>query len=124
MRTVNRAEIIGNLGDTPEVRNTGDGTAVCNLSVATSESYTNKSGEEVENTQWHRVVLWDKLAELAGQYLKKGSKVRIVGPIQYGSYEDADGNTRYTVEIKGRELMFLDSKGASNGTKPKEDLPF
>lgn len=113
--SLNKAMIIGRLGQDPEVRYTQDNTAVANLSVATGEKYKDKNGEMKENTEWHRVVLWGRTAEIAQEYLKKGSQVYIEGKIQTRSWEDKDGQTKYTTEIKGYSLTMLDSKGSGGG---------
>ncbi len=110
-RGVNKVILIGNLGQDPELRYTGNGTAVCNLRIATNESYKDQEGQLVEKTEWHSVVAWSRLAEICGEYLKKGSRVYFEGSLQTRSWEDRDGNTRYTTEIKAREMMMLDSRG-------------
>jgi single-strand DNA-binding protein len=107
--------IIGRLGQDPDVRYTQSNTAVANLSVATSERYKDSTGEWKENTEWHRVVAWGRLAEICQEYLKKGSLVYIEGPIQTRQWEDKDGQTRYTTEIKALTMTMLDSKGGNGG---------
>lgn len=116
-RGVNRVTLIGNLGQEPELRYTGSGTAVCNMRLATNESYTNRDGEEVQRTEWHRIVAWGRLGEICNEYLEKGSQVYFEGSLQTNSWEDRDGNTRETTEIRAQEVMFLDSnrQGASEG---------
>lgn len=114
-RGVNKVILIGRLGQDPELRYTGSGTAVCNLRLATNESYKDSSGEWVERTEWHSVVTWARLAEICGQYLKKGSMVYFEGSLQTRSWEDRDGNTRYTTEVKANEMQMLDSRGSSDG---------
>ncbi len=116
-RGVNKAILIGNLGQEPELRYTGSGTAVCNMRLATNETYTNRDGEEVQKTEWHNVVAWGRLGEVCNEYLDKGSQVYFEGSMQTRSWEDRDGNTRYTTEVKAREMMFLDSnrQGAPAG---------
>ena len=114
-RGINKVILIGNLGSDPELRYTGSGTAVCNLSVATSESYKDRDGNMVDNTEWHRVVAWARLAEICGEYLKKGAKVYIEGSLQTRQYEDKDGVTKYSTEIKAREMQMLDSRGGEMG---------
>ena len=109
-RGVNKVILIGNLGQDPELRYTGSGTAVCNLRIATNESYKDQDGQFVEKTEWHSVVAWSRLAEICGEYLKKGSRVYFEGSLQTRSWEDRDGNTRYTTEIKAREMMMLDNR--------------
>ena len=114
MSSLNKAMIIGRLGQDPDVRYTQSNTAVANMSVATSERYKDKSGEWKENTEWHRVVAWGRTAEICQEYLKKGSLVYIEGPIQTRQWEDKDGQTRYTTEIKALTMTMLDSKGSGN----------
>lgn len=114
MSTLNKAMIIGRLGQDPEVRYTQSNTAVATLSVATNERYKDSNGEWQERTEWHRVVAWGRLAEICQQYLKKGSQVYIEGPIQTRQWEDKEGQKRYTTEIKALTMTMLDSKGADN----------
>jgi single-strand DNA-binding protein len=108
-RGVNKVILIGNLGQEPELRYTGGGTAVCNMRLATNESYTNRDGEEVQKTEWHNVVAWGRLGEVCNEYLDKGSQVYFEGSLQTREWEDRDGNARYTTEVKAQEMMFLDS---------------
>jgi len=110
-RGINKVILVGNLGQDPELRYTGSGTAVCNLRLATNESYKDSSGEWVERTEWHSVVAWARLAEICNEYLKKGSQIYIEGSLQTRNYEDKDGITRYTTEIKAREMMMLSGRG-------------
>ena len=107
-RGVNKVILIGNLGQEPELRYTGSGTAVCNMRLATNESYTNRDGEEVTQTEWHNVVAWGRLGEVCNEYLDKGSQVYFEGKLQTRSWEDRDDNTRYSTEVKAQEMMFLD----------------
>ncbi|KEZ78358.1 single-stranded DNA-binding protein [Salinisphaera hydrothermalis] len=112
---VNRAIILGNLGADPEVRHTAGGTAVANISVATSEVWTDKnSGEKQERTEWHRVVAFARLAEVMGEFLKSGSKVYIEGKIQTRKWQNREGQDVYTTEIVANELQMLDSKPQGN----------
>ena len=110
-RSLNKAMIIGNLGSDPEVRSTSSGTRVATLSVATSRRWNDRSGQEQERTEWHRVVAWDKLAEICEQYLSKGDRVYIEGRIEYRQWEGDDGRTRYTTEIRAREMIMLGGRG-------------
>ena len=111
---INKVIIVGNLGQDPEIKYTAGGAAVTTLSIATSDSWKDKdSGMDQERTEWHRVVLWRRLAEIAGEYLKKGSKVYIEGQLQTRKWEQ-EGQTRYTTEIIARDMQFLDSRGSSN----------
>jgi single-strand DNA-binding protein len=118
MSSLNKAMIIGRLGQDPEVRYTQSNTAVANMSIATSERYKDKQGEWKENTEWHRVVAWGRTAEICQEYLKKGSQVYIEGPIQTRQWEDKDGQTRYTTEIKALTMTMLDSKSDGGGNVP------
>ena len=111
---INKVILVGNLGQDPEVKFTAGGAAVTTLSIATSDSWKDKdSGMDKERTEWHRVVLWRRLAEIAGEYLKKGSKVYIEGQLQTRKWEQ-EGQTRYTTEIIARDIQFLDSRGSAN----------
>ena len=121
MSSVNKAIIIGRIGQDPETRHAPSGDAICNLSVATSESWKDKStGEKREQTEWHRVVLFGRTAEVAEQYLRKGSQIYIEGRIQTRKWTDKDGNERYTTEIRGDVLRMLGSK--SSGAE-RENMP-
>lgn len=113
MSSLNQAHIIGRLGKNPELRYTPDGLAITSVSIATSENYKDKSGEKVENTEWHRVIFYKNLAEIAGQYLTKGSLVYISGQIKTRKWADKDGIERYTTEIHAREMKMLGSKDDS-----------
>ncbi|ABM97126.1 single-stranded DNA-binding protein [Methylibium petroleiphilum] len=108
MASVNKVHILGNLGRDPEVRYTPSGSAVCNISVATTRNWKNKdSGEKQEETEWHRVVLYDRLAEIAGEYLKKGRPVYIEGRLKTRKWQDKDGKDQYTTEIVANEMQLL-----------------
>ena len=118
---INKVILVGNLGQDPEIKYTAGGAAVTTLSLATSESWKDKdTGTDQEKTEWHRVVLWRRLAEIAGEYLKKGSKVYIEGQLQTRKWEQ-DGQTRYTTEVIGRDMQFLDSRGNSSGNSSYEN---
>ena len=118
-RGVNKVILIGNLGGDPEVRYSPSGSAVANLTIATSETWKDKvSGERKEKTEWHRVVLFTRLGEIAGEYLKKGSKVYIEGRLQTRKWQDKSGNDRYTTEIVGSELQMLDSRASGGDFAP------
>ncbi len=111
-RGINKVILIGNLGTDPEVRYMPQGGAVANLTVATSESWTDKAtNEKKEQTEWHRVVIYQRLAEIAGEYLRKGSKVYIEGKLKTRKWQDKDGVERYTTEIIANELQMLDGRG-------------
>ena len=135
--TVNKAILIGRLGADPELRYTPSGAAVVNFNIATDESWTDASGVKQERTEWHRIVAWRKLAEICGEYLKKGSRVYIEGQLQTRSWEGQDGVKRYSTEIVARNMQMLDTKGAevqspiveeppasSDVVEGEEDLPF
>ena len=112
--SVNKVILLGNLGKDPDIRATSAGSRLASFSIATSTKYRNKETQQLEDkTEWHRVVLWRRLAEIAGEYLKKGSKVYIEGQLQTRKWEQ-DGQTRYTTEVIGRDMQFLDSRGSSN----------
>jgi len=108
--TVNKVILLGRLGQDPELRYTPGGAAVTTCSLATNEVWKDQDGNKKEKTDWHRVVLWRKQAELAGEYLKKGSKVYVEGKLQTRSWDDKDGNKRYMTEVVAERLEFLDSR--------------
>lgn len=115
-RGINKVILIGNLGTDPEVRYMPTGGAVANLTIATSESWTDKTtNEKKENTEWHRVVIYQRLAEIAGEYLRKGSKVYIEGRLRTRKWQDQQGVERYTTEIIANELQMLDGRGEGQG---------
>lgn len=130
-RGVNKVILIGNLGADPEVRYMTNGEAVATLSVATSETWKDKdTGENKERTEWHRVVYFRRMAEIAGEYLKKGSKIYVEGKIRTRKWQDQSGQDRYTTEINGDELQMLDRLGAqgadagfSNNANPRSAPP-
>jgi single-strand DNA-binding protein len=123
-RSMNKAILVGNLGADPEVRSTTNGSRVATLSIATSRQWKNQAGEKQEKTEWHRVVFWNtkfsNLADIAERFCKKGDKVYVEGSIEYRSWQDREGQTRYTTEINGRELILLSGKseGAESFTAP------
>ncbi len=122
MASVNKVIIVGNLGRDPEVRYTPNGSAVCNVTVATSRVRKNKdSGEKSEDTEWHRIVFFDKLAEIAGEYLKKGRSVYVEGRLQTRKWTDKDGVEKYTTEIVATEMQMLGSREGMGGGAPSED---
>ncbi len=134
MAGVNKVILVGNLGKDPEVKYLDNGVAVANFSLATTENYKNKEGEKVSQTEWHNIVLWRGLAEVAEKYLKKGASVYIEGKIKTRKWEDKDGNTRYNTEILADNMTMLGGKKDSQETPidpPQEptsekadDLPF
>jgi len=124
MASVNKVIIIGNLGRDPEVRYTPNGSAVCNIGVATTRTWKAKdSGDKVEETEWHRVVFYDRLAEIAGEYLKKGRSVYVEGRLKNRKWQDKDGVEKYTTEIIAEEMKMLGGRegmggGADDGGEP------
>ncbi|MHB1567186.1 MAG: single-stranded DNA-binding protein [Acidiferrobacter sp.] len=116
-RGINKVILVGNLGKDPEIRYAPNGGAVANLSVATAESWKDKvSGERQERTEWHRVVFFGKLAEIANEYLKKGAQIYIEGRLQTRKWQDKEGKDRYTTEIVGSELQMLGGRGAGSSS--------
>ena len=113
--SVNKAILVGNVGKDPEVRHLEGGTSVAKFTLATSETYKNKSGEQVKNTEWHNIVAWRQLAELAEKYIRKGSQIYVEGKITNRQYDDKDGNKRYINEIVADNIRLLGRK---------EDSPF
>lgn len=118
MNGVNKVTLLGNLGGDPEVRFTPGGAAVANATLATNKVWT-KDGERKESTEWHRLVFWSRLAEIAGEYLRKGSTIYVEGELQTRKWDDKDGQTRYTTEIVVREMQMLGGRaegGANNAS--------
>ena len=127
MSGINKVILIGNLGKDPEVRYLDSGVAVANLSLATSENYKNKDGERVTQTEWHDVVLWRGLAEVAEKYLKKGSSIYVEGKLRTNKWVDKDENTRYKTEILADKLTMLgksNSQESSIENSSEDELPF
>ena len=114
--SVNKVILLGRLGQDPELKYTPGGSAVCNFSLATTESWTDKQGQKQEKTEWHRVVVWGKLAELCNQYLAKGRQAFLEGRLQTRSWDDKDGNKKYTTEILASTVQFIGGATASNNT--------
>lgn len=129
MRGVNKVILVGNLGKDPEVRYSSAGKAITNATLATSETWKDRNtGQQQERTEWHRVVFFNKLAEIAGEYLKKGSKVYVEGSLRTRKWQGQDGQDRYTTEIVANEMQMLDSRGGSTpsqgaGQMPKQGSP-
>jgi single-strand DNA-binding protein len=116
MASVNKVILVGNCGRDPEVRYLPSGAAICNVSIATSSRRKDKtSGETLEDTQWHRVVFYDRLAEIAGEYLKKGRSVYVEGRLKYGKYTDKDGVERNTVDVVANEMQLLGGREGGGG---------
>ena len=117
-RGVNKVTLIGNLGNDPEVRYSGNGNAVANVSLATAESWRDKdSGEQQERTEWHRVVFFGRLAEIVSEYLHKGSQVYVEGRLQTNKWQDKEGNDRYTTQIVANEMQMLGGRGGTSANK-------
>lgn len=115
MGSLNRVQLIGNLGRDPELRYTPDGTPVCNFTLATTEQWSTKAGEKQEKTEWHRISLWGKIAEISAQYLKKGRQVYIEGSIRSREYTDKEGQKKTSVEIRGDRMVMLGRAGDGGG---------
>ena len=121
MASVNKVHLLGNCGRDPEVRYLPSGKAACNISIATSSKYKDKEGNAVEDTQWHRVQFFDKLAEIAGQYVKKGQPVYIEGRLKYGKFTNKDGVEQNTCDIVATEMQLLGSReGVQQSAAPRQ----
>jgi single-strand DNA-binding protein len=121
-RGVNKVILVGNLGADPETRYTAGGSAVTNVRLATTDSWKDKqSGEQQERTEWHRVVFWGRLAEIAAEYLRKGSQIYVEGRIQTRKWQGQDGQDRWTTEIVGNEMQMLGSRGSAQTPPPDFD---
>lgn len=115
-RGINKAILIGNLGNDPDIRYTASGTAIANISLATAESWRDKnSGEQQERTEWHRIVFFGRLAEVVGEYLRKGSQIYVEGRIQTRKWQDKEGNDRYSTEVVANEMQMLGGRGGGAG---------
>ena len=115
-RGVNKVILVGNLGRDPEMKYTASGAAIANITVATSESWNDKqTGEKVEKTEWHRVVVFQRLAEIMGEYLRKGSQVYIEGKLQTRKWQDQNGQDRYTTEVVANDMQMLGARGGEGG---------
>ncbi len=120
MAGVNKVILLGRLGQDPEVRTLPSGGKVVNFSLATSENYTNKSGEKVEQTEWHRVELWDNLANIAEQYLKKGDMAYVEGKIRTEKWTDQNGQERYTQKIRGNTMQLVGGRGSGHSVEEND----
>ncbi|MDB5038381.1 MAG: ssb [Bacteriovoracaceae bacterium] len=130
MSGVNKVILVGRLGSDPEIRYTQQGVGVTNFNIATSENWIDKAGEKQEKTEWHRIVVWGKMAETCSQYLAKGRQVFVEGRLQTRQWEDKDGGKRYTTEVIAQTVQFLDrgdkptiSQGADQGSMPEMNPP-
>ena len=123
--SMNKVILVGRLGQDPEVRYTENGTAVANLSLATTQTWKSKSGEKKEKTEWHRIVVFGNTAEFAKEYLRKGTMLAVDGQLRTRKWEDRDGTTKYTTEVLARQLTPLSSRQTESKPKPEEpDVPF
>jgi len=123
-RGINKVILVGNLGADPETRYTPSGTAVANIRLATTKAWKDRnSGEQQERTEWHRVVMFNRLAEIAGEYLKKGSQVYIEGELRTNKWQDKEGNDRYTTEIIANDMQMLGGRGGGGGSSSYGDAP-
>lgn len=120
---VNKVILLGRLGQDPELKHTPAGNTVCNFSLATSEKYKDKQGNEKEKTEWSKIVCWQRLAEICGEYLSKGRQVYIEGKLQTRSWDDKDGNKRYTTEILAEKIEFIGGKSENNSSGFNHDSP-
>ena len=128
----NRVQLIGHLGQDPEVKRLDSGSTLARFSLATTERYKNKTGERVEDTQWHNVIIWGNLAEIAEKYLHKGKEVALEGKLNHRSYDDKEGNKRYVTEVVASDFLMLGKKDdpqrasqtKAKETVPADDLPF
>jgi single-strand DNA-binding protein len=124
MASVNKVILIGNLGRDPEVKYTQNGTAVANLNIATNEVWTDKAGQKQERTEWHRVVVWGKQAQVLSELLTKGKQVYVEGSLQTRSWDDREGNKRYTTEVRAvRVLLMGRAEGGRGGMEQPESQP-
>jgi single-strand DNA-binding protein len=122
MASFQQVVLMGNLGRDPEIKHTASGQAVANFSIATSEKYKDKSGEKVEKTEWHNIVIWGKLAEIVEKYVTKGSTVHLVGKLQTRKWQDKEGKDRYTTEVVCHEMTMCGGGNKSDG-EPKQSAP-
>ena len=118
MQGVNKVILIGNLGSDPEIRHLPSGSVVATFNIATTESYTNSKGEKVKQTEWHRIELWEGLAKIAEQYLRKGNPVYIEGKIKTDTWQDKEGNSKSQTKIRGLSMTLLGARGASAESEP------
>ncbi len=123
MSGVNKVILVGRLGADPEIRYTQQGVAVTNFNIATSENWVDKSGQKQERTEWHRIVVWGKIAELCSQYLTKGRQVFVEGRLQTRQWEDKEGHKRFTTEVVAATVQFLDKGGDKSAGAPMMDEP-
>jgi single-strand DNA-binding protein len=123
MAGVNKVILVGNLGKDPEIRTLDNGRSVASFSLATTESYKDKNGQKVDNTEWHNIVMWSPLAEIAQKYLKKGNQVYLEGKLTTRSWDDKEGNKRYTTEVVVRDMTLLGSPSGAGGRNEADPGP-
>lgn len=121
--SVNKVILLGRLGQDPELKYTPSGTAVCNFSMATSENWNDKSGQKQERTEWHRIVVWGKLAELCNQYLSKGRQAYVEGRLQTRSWDDKTGGKRYTTEVNASTVQFIGGRESASSSNNYDSAP-
>jgi single-strand DNA-binding protein len=114
-RSLNKVMLIGNVGNEPEIKTTGGGTKIAKVSLATNRTFSDRSGQQQEKTEWHRLTFWDKMADLVDQYVKKGDRLYIEGRIEYSQTEDDKGNQRFWTDIVVREMVMLGGAGSTGG---------
>jgi single-strand DNA-binding protein len=114
-RSLNKVTLIGNVGAEPEIRQTGSGTKLAKISLATSRSFNDRSGQRQEKTEWHRVTFWDRMAEIVEQYVNKGDRIYVEGRLEYSQSEDGQGGTRYWTDIVAQEMILLGGGGGGGG---------
>jgi single-strand DNA-binding protein len=114
-RSLNKAMLIGNVGQDPEIRTIPSGSRVAQFSVATTRRWNDRGGQQQEKTEWHRIVAWEKLTDIIERYVKKGDRIYVEGEIEYRQYQDKDGVTKYTTEIRAREVVLLGGKSEGGG---------
>ena len=119
--SVNKVILIGRLGNNPDVRHTPNGMAVANFNIATNENWSDKSGQKQEKTEWHKIVVWGKLAELCGEYLSKGRQVYLEGRLQTRQWQDKENQTRYTTEVVANTVQFLGAPAGASASSQKEN---
>jgi single-strand DNA-binding protein len=123
MASVNNVILVGNLGQDPDLSYLDSGTAKATLSLATNEKWKNKQGEDQEKTEWHRIIFWGRLAEICGEYLRKGREIYVEGKLQTRKWEDRDGNDRYTTEVVGFSMQMLGGRGDGGQSSPTTSRP-
>lgn len=122
-RSLNKVMLIGNVGNEPEVKTTGGGTKIAKVSLATNRTFKDRSGQQQEKTEWHRLTFWDKMADLVEQYVKKGDRLYVEGRLEYSQTEDDKGNQRYWTDIVVQEMVMLGGSGAQGGAGYESSAP-